>query len=458
MSRPPFEVADIIRISGDSFRQRYSASLTWPQRKVLDAIARCRTAALGGHRDACVSCGHQAISYNSCRNRHCPKCQTGARDQWLAKRQLELLAVGYYHLVFSVPHMLVPLMWQNKRQLFSLLFEASAAALLDVAADPKHLGAQLGFLSILHTWGQTLTPHPHIHCVVPGGGLAPDHSRWIASRSSFLLPVKVLSRVFRGKFVAGLRRLFARHQLRFFGECMPLHEEKHFALFLRTLYRQDWVVYAKPPFGGPEHVLHYLARYTHRVAISNHRLLSVSAAEVRFRWKDYAHGSKQRTMTLASEEFLRRFVQHVLPRGFPRIRYFGFLANRRRARMLPLCRALLHRLLPPRHLLPHNPPHYGSARAAMDSCISSNGSRSHNSSSLNERRHTCLTLPSRQIQSGASPCASQHAHWRCASCPKTAAFHPPYACRAASSSYPIACGCREASLHLPACTRCIGPA
>jgi hypothetical protein len=346
MSRPPFEVADVIRTAGNSFRERYSAALTWPQRKALDAIVRCRTAALGGHRDACVSCGHQAISYNSCRNRHCPKCQTGARDQWLAKRQLELLAVGYYHLVFSVPHRLVPLMWQNKRQLFSLLFEASAVALLDVAVDPKHLGAELGFLAILHTWGQTLTPHPHIHCVVPGGGLAPDHARWIASRSSFLLPVKVLSRVFRGKFVAGLRRLFARHQLRFFGEYMPLHEEKHFALFLRTLYRQDWVVYAKPPFGGPEHVLHYLARYTHRVAISNHRLLSVSASEVCFRWKDYAHHSKQRTMTLASDEFLRRFVQHVLPRGLPRIRYFGFLANRRRARMLPLCRALLKQAPP----------------------------------------------------------------------------------------------------------------
>ena len=292
---------------------------------------RCRTAALGGHRDQCLSCGREAISYNSCRNRHCPKCQTGARDQWLAKRQQELLDVGYYHLVFSVPHELVPLMWQNKRQLFSLLFEASAATLLDVAADPKHLGAELGFLSILHTWGQTLTPHPHIHCVVPGGGLAPDHSRWIASRSNFLLPVKVLSRVFRGKFVAGLRRLFASRQLRFFGECIPLHEEKRFASFLRQLYRQDWVVYAKPPFGGPEHVLHYLARYTHRVAISNHRLLSVSASEVRFRWKDYAHGGKQRTMTLTPKEFLRRFVQHVLPRGFPRIRYFGWLSNRMRA-------------------------------------------------------------------------------------------------------------------------------
>jgi Putative transposase/Transposase zinc-binding domain len=345
MSRPPFEVADVIRIAGDSFRA--NAPLTWPQCKVLDAIVRCRTAALGGHRDACASCGHEAISYNSCRNRHCPKCQTGARDQWLARRQQELLPVGYFHLVFSVPHRLVPLMWQNKRLLFALLFDASAATLLEVAADPKHLAANVGFLSILHTWGQTLEPHPHIHCVVPGGGLARDHTRWIRSRSNFLLPVKVLSRVFRGKFVAALRRLFARDQLRFFGECTPLQQEKIFAAFLRTLFQQDWVVYAKPPFGGPEHVLHYLARYTHRVAISNHRLLAVSDSEVSFRWKDYAHGSKQRTMTLAPEEFLRRFVQHVLPKGFPRIRYFGWLANRRRTRMLPLCRALLDQLPPP---------------------------------------------------------------------------------------------------------------
>jgi hypothetical protein len=347
MTRPPFEVADVIRTAGDSFRRRYSASLTWPQQKVLEAIAGCRTAALGGHRDRCASCGHQAISYNSCRNRHCPKCQTGARDQWLAKRQKELLPVGYYHLVFSVPHTLVPLMWQNQRLLFALLFEASAATLLEVAANPKHLGAGIGFLSILHTWGQTLTCHPHIHCVVPGGGLALDHTRWIHSCSSFLLPVKLLSRVFRRKFVAGLRRLFAQNRLRFFGECIPLRDEHPFAAFLRTLFRQDWVVYAKPPFGGPEHVLHYLARYTHRVAISNHRLLTVTESEVRFRWKDYAHSSKQRTITLAAEEFLRRFVQHVLPRGFPRIRYFGFLANRRRRKMLPLCRALLDQQPPP---------------------------------------------------------------------------------------------------------------
>jgi hypothetical protein len=233
-------------------------------------------------------------------------------------------------------------MWQNRRLLFALLFEASATTLLEVAANPKHLGAELGFLSILHTWGQALQPHPHIHCVVPGGGLSPGHARWIASRSNFLLPVKVLSRRFRRKFISGLRRLFAQHQLRFFGEYVSAHEPKQFITLLRTLSRQNWVVYAKPPFGGPEHVLHYLARYTHRVAISNHRLLAISDSGVTFRWKDYAHGSQQRIMTLAPEEFLRRFVQHVLPRGFPRIRYFGWLANRRRREMLPLCRALLH--------------------------------------------------------------------------------------------------------------------
>jgi hypothetical protein len=368
MSRPPFEVADVIRIAGDSFRQRYSASLTWPQQKVLDAIARCRTAALGGHRDACINCGQQAISYNSCRNRHCPKCQTAARVQWLQRHQQELLPVGYFHLVFSVPHELVPLMWQNKRQLFSLLFDASAATLLEVFADPKHLGAQTGFLSILHTWGQTLTPHPHIHCVVPGG-LAADHSRWIASRSRFLLPVKVLCRVFRGKFVAGLRRLFARDQLRFFGECVPFRNQKPFAIFLRTLYRQDWVVYAKPPFGGPEHVLHYLARYTHRVAISNHRLLSVSAAEVCFRCKDYAHHGRQRTLTLASEEFLRRSVQHGCREAF---HVSATSASSPTAEEPACCHSAalcFTRLRLKKH---HSSQSIccGSARTAMDSCIS----------------------------------------------------------------------------------------
>jgi hypothetical protein len=257
------------------------------------------------------------------------------------------LPVGYFHLVFSVPHALVPLIWQNKKYLFGLLFDASAATLLQVAADPARLGAEIGFLSILHTWGQTLQRHPHVHCVVPGGGLSPDHSQWIRSAPHFFLPVRILSRVFRGKFVDGLRRAFQRKQLAFHGQCQSLANEKAFAAFLRTLFREEWVVYAKAPFGGPEHVLQYLARYTHRVAISNHRLLSVDGDHVTFRWKDYAHHSKCRAMTLTSEEFLRRFLQHVLPKGLPRIRYFGWLANRRRGHLLPLCRSLLAVAPPP---------------------------------------------------------------------------------------------------------------
>jgi hypothetical protein len=240
-----------------------------------------------------------------------------------------------------VPHALAPLIWQNKKALFRLLFEASAETLLEVAADPKHLGAEIGFLSILHTWGQTLQRHPHVHCVVPGGGLSPDRQRWIPSLPRFFLPVRVLSRVFRGKFVAGLKRAFGRKEIAFYGACLPLAAEKAFHAFLRVLFREDWVVYAKRPLGGPEHVLHYLARYTHRVAISNHRLVDLTDTHVTFLWKDYAHGSKRRTMTLPHEEFLRRFLEHVLPRGLPRIRYFGFLANRRRGVFLPLCRTLL---------------------------------------------------------------------------------------------------------------------
>jgi hypothetical protein len=341
MTRPPWEVADVIQRGGSRFLDRYRKSLTYPQVKVFNAITRCRTAALGGHLDQCDRCQHRTVSYNSCRNRHCPKCQTNARDKWLRARQQELLPVTYYHVVFSVPHRLVPLMWQNKRVLFHLLFEATAATLLEVAANPKRLGALIGFLSVLHTWGQTLQPHPHIHCVVPGGGLSPDQQRWIHSQQSFFLPVRVLSRVFRGKFVAGLKQLFRKNQLQFFGVCQHLSNAKAFNEFLRTLFRDDWVVYAKQPFGGPDHVLQYLARYTHRVAISNHRLLNVTDHDVTFRWKDYAHRSKARAMTLTHQEFLRRFFQHVLPTGFPRIRYFGFLANRRRRRLLPLCRNLL---------------------------------------------------------------------------------------------------------------------
>jgi hypothetical protein len=341
MSQPPFEVADIIRQYGNSFIAKHRSWLTWLHLRVLYAIAVCRTATLGGHLDRCSRCGHEAISYCSCRNRHCPKCQTNARDKWLAERSKELLPVSYVHVVFTLPHELSWLALQNKKVVYDLLFRTSAATLLEVSADPKHLGAEIGFLSVLHTWGQTLQHHPHIHCVIPIGGLSPDHQSWIHPRYPFFLPVKVLGRVFRGKFVAGLKRAFRQHQLMFPGSLQALAGEKAFLAFLRPLFRQDWVIYAKRPFGGPEHVLHYLARYTHRVAISNHRLISVADGKVTFRWKDYAHGGKQRKMTVTAEEFLRRFMFHVLPRGFVRIRFSGFLANRRRQQLLPLCKQLL---------------------------------------------------------------------------------------------------------------------
>lgn len=341
MKRPPFEVAEIVRQHGSGFIERNSAWLTWDHRRVLQAIAHCRTSALGGHLDRCSGCDYRAISYNSCRNRHCPKCLTRARDRWLAERQRELLPVGYFHVVFTLPHELSWLALQNKRVVYDALFRSSAATLLKVAADAKHLGAQLGLLSVLHTWGQNLLLHPHIHCVIPAGGLVPDGANWVRPRYPFFLPVKVLSRVFRGKFIASLKRAFQDGKLCFPGNLGPLAEERVFRSFLRSLFVHDWVVYAKPPFGGPEHVLHYLARYTHRVAISNHRILNVADNKVTFRWKDYARGGKQRTMVLGSDEFLRRFLLHVLPRGFVRIRFFGFLASRCRKQLLPLCRKLL---------------------------------------------------------------------------------------------------------------------
>ena len=341
MNRPPLEVADIIRAVGRSFIEKNRSWLTGLHRKVLSAIERCRTAALGGHKDQCSRCGYQAISYNSCRNRHCPKCQTNARDKWLAARQRELLAVPYVHIVFTLPHELAPMALYNKKLLYDLLFRTSAASLLEIAADSKHLGAEIGFLSVLHTWGSNLLHHPHVHCVVPAGGLSPDHERWVRPRYPFFLPVKVLSRVFRGKYVSGLQQMFQKGDLCLPGALQPLAQRKAFHSFLRTLFRHDWVVYAKRPFGGPEHVLHYLARYTHRVAISNHRLVSFAEGKVTFRWKDYACGNKSRLMTLAAEEFLRRFLLHVLPHGFVRIRFFGLLANRRRSALLPLCRRLI---------------------------------------------------------------------------------------------------------------------
>jgi hypothetical protein len=342
MSRPPLEVADLIRTAGATFIERNRKWISWKHVKVLLAIARCRTAALGGHLDECTRCGHRAtISYNSCRNRHCPKCQTAAREQWIAARQRELLPTRYVHVVFTLPHRLAPLALQNKKVLYDLLFRASAETLLEVARDPRHLGAEIGFFTVLHTWSQKLRLHPHVHCVIPAGGLSLDHTHWVKSRDRFFLSIKVLRRVFRGKFVAALQQAFREGQLVFHGDLTLLAQPKIFAAWLRPLFRKDWVVYSKPPFGGPQYVLQYLGRYTHRVAISNHRLVSLIEEQVTFRWRDSAHHNEQKLLTLSLDEFLRRFLLHLLPKGFMRIRNFGFLANRRRATTLPLCFQLL---------------------------------------------------------------------------------------------------------------------
>jgi Putative transposase/Transposase zinc-binding domain len=343
MDRPPLEVADLVRAAGKAFIARSRPWITWKHVKVLLAIVRCRTAVLGGHLDECTRCGHRAISYNSCRNRHCPKCQAGARERWLEKRRQELLPTPYVHVVFTLPRPLAPLALQNKKVVYDLLFRTSAQTLLEVARDQKHLGAEIGFFSVLHTWSQKLELDPHVHCVVPAGGLSADRTRWIKPRYAFFLPVKVLSRVFRGKFVAALQRAFQDGQLSFHGDLRPLAQPQTFAAWLRTLFRKDWVVYSKPPFGGPDYVLRYLGRYTHRVAISNHRLVSFADHKVTFRWRDSAHKNEQRRMSLSLDEFLRRFLLHLLPDAFVRIRNFGFLANRRRATFLPLCFHLLGR-------------------------------------------------------------------------------------------------------------------
>ena len=342
MPRPPLEVADLIRAAGNTFIERSRRWLTWQHLKVLLAIERCRTAALGGHIDECSRCGHRTtISYNSCRNRHCPKCQANARDRWLEARSRELLPTRYVHVVFTLPHELAPLALQNKKVVYDLLFRTSAKTLLEVARNPNHLGAEIGFFSVLHTWNQKVEYHPHIHCIVPAGGLSPDHTRWIHTRYRFFLPIEVLGRVFRGKFVAALRQAFAAGKLGFHGQLKSLAQPKAFSSLLRQTFRHHWVVYAKRPFGGPEYALRYLGRYTHRVAISNHRLVAFVDGQVTFRWRDSAHKNKKRLMTLPVEEFLRRFLLHLLPRSYVRIRHFGFLANRRRAALLPLCFALL---------------------------------------------------------------------------------------------------------------------
>jgi hypothetical protein len=346
--RPALEVADVIGEHGEVFLTKYGDQLTDTQRKTLRDLAACRTAALGGHVERCLDCGHERLAYNSCRNRHCPKCQALSRARWLAREAELLLPVDYYHVVFTLPAELSELALANPRLLYNSLFQAASATLREVAANPKRLGAQIGVLAVLHTWGQNLHHHPHLHCVVTGGGLSCNSAgvldgspRWVSCRTGFFLPVRVLSRVFRGKYLELLRAAFDQGQLTFPGRLGPLAETHHFVEYVRPLYKKEWVVYSKAPFGGPEQVLKYLSRYTHRVAISNHRLLKLEDGQVTFRYQDYAADRRQKTMTLSAEEFLRRFVQHVLPRGFVKIRHYGLLANRQRAEKLHLCRRLL---------------------------------------------------------------------------------------------------------------------
>ncbi len=341
MTRPRLDVADVIRSCSEEFLERYGAGLTPEQRRALDDLTACRTAALGGHVLGCPECGYQEISYNSCGNRHCPKCYGTAAARWLEAQAADLLEAPYFHVVFTLPGALDPIALADPREVYGLLMRAAAETLIEVAADPRHLGAEIGVLAVLHTWGQNLGLHPHVHCVVPGGGPSPDGARWIGCRPEFFLPVRVLSRVFRGKFLAGLRAAFAAGRVRLPGDPDPLAGREEFERLVSLAVQTDWVVYAKEPFGGPEVVLKYLARYTHRAAISNHRLLELEDGQVRFRWEDYAHGGRWRTMTLSAVEFVRRLVMHVLPSGFVRIRHYGLLANRHRREKLALCRELL---------------------------------------------------------------------------------------------------------------------
>jgi hypothetical protein len=341
MTRPAIEVADIVRAKGRQYLEQFSVS--YQQLKAYRAVERCRTAALGGHKDKCVNCAYEAPhSYNSCRSRCCPKCQAQERRRWLEAQQRDLLNTNYFHVVFTVAHELNPLALTSPRPFLDLLFDASSQALLEVARDPKWLGAEIGFLSILHTWSQTLLGHYHVHCVVPGGGLSPNHQRWISTNHPrFLLPIAVLHDVFRDKFLAGLRHLYRKNQLDCRGAATDFCDPLWFEQLIARLGKKDWYVYAKPPFGGPDRVLAYLGRYTHRMAISNHRLVSFDGEEVRFRWRDHRHGGIQRVMPLGAVEFLRRFFLHVLPRSFVRIRHYGLLSNRFRKQLLPLARTLL---------------------------------------------------------------------------------------------------------------------
>ena len=341
MRRPPLEVADVVHQYGATFLARYGPTLSGAQHRALRAIALCRTAALGGHITQCDHCGHEVQAYNSCRHRSCPKCHGAAQAAWLAAREGEVLDTPYVHVIFTLPHDLGPLALQNPRHLYGLLFRTVAQTLQDIAGDPKHLGAEIGGFAVLHTWGQQLHHHPHLHCVLPAGGIAPDGTQWVSCRPHFFLPVRVLSRRFRRLYLAGLAHLYGQGHLTLTGRCRALAEPTPWRRLLAALRDQEWVVYAKEPLQDPQHVLQYLARYTHRVAISNHRLVALEDGQVTFRYKDYQRGHRLRTLTLEAVEFLRRLMLHVPPRGFHRLRHFGFLANRVRQEKLAQCRMLL---------------------------------------------------------------------------------------------------------------------
>jgi hypothetical protein len=345
MARGP-EVADVFRHHGKAYRAARGARMGRVERRMMAAVEACRTAALGGHVEACGDCGHRRIAYNSCRNRHCPKCQGLARADWLAEREADLLPVPYFHVVFTLPVPVAEIAFQNKEEVYAILFRAAAETLKIIAANPKHLGAGIGFLAILHTWGQTLTHHPHVHCVVPGGGLSVDGKRWIACRPRFFLPVHVLSRLYRRLFLEQLQAAFDTGRLAFFGHLAGLAERSTFAAQIKALRQVNWVVYAKPPFGSPQQVLAYLGRYTHRVAIANSRLVAMDDTHVSFRWRDYRDTNKTKVMTLQAHEFIRRFLLHGLPDSFHRIRHYGFLANGCRKARLALIRHLLEQPAP----------------------------------------------------------------------------------------------------------------
>ncbi len=343
------EVADIFRVAGPAYRATHAGHLSLHHLKVMSAIEHCRTAALGGHVEACEDCGHWRIAYNSCRNRHCPKCQGAAARTWLARREADLLPVGYFHVVFTMPAEVADIALHNKAVVYDLLFRAASETMLTIAADPRHLGARIGMTAVLHTWGSALTHHPHIHMIVPGGGISPDGQRWISARPAFLLPVRVLGKLFRRLFLTRLIALHDAHKLGFFGGLAPLADRRAFRHHLAPVRHKRWVVYAKPPFAGPEAVLAYLSRYTHRVAISNRRLLALDETGVTFRYKDYRRdgAERQRVMTLGSFEFIRRFLLHLLPHGFHRIRHYGLLAGSARTTALARARELLDVAPPP---------------------------------------------------------------------------------------------------------------